>query len=217
MNGDLRVVVVGSGRVGLRATRLLDARGHDVVMIERNPERAERVLDEYVATVIEGDATHPSVLEQVDLDRADVVAAMTDTMGTNLSVSLLARQLAPEVRTVMRVVEGNIKEFEGYADSLFFPERAGAAAALNAVLGGGVRTVESLPGELEIIEMTVAEGAPVAGKSLQAVSLPRGSLIVSGAAGNHVATSETTLEPGHGYLVAVENEVADEVTRLFRG
>jgi trk system potassium uptake protein TrkA len=217
MNGDLRVVVVGSGRVGMRATRLLDARGHDVVMVERNPDRVERVLDAYVATVIEGDATHPSVLEQVDLDRVDAVAAMTDTMGTNLSVALLTKRLAPDVRTVMRVVEGNIEEFEEYADALVFPERAGAAAAVNAVLGGGVRTVESLPGELEIVEMTVTEGAPVAGKTLQEVSLPRGSLVVSGAAGNEVARSDTRLEAGHGYLVAVENEVADEVSRLFRG
>ncbi|WP_254824113.1 potassium channel family protein [Haloglomus halophilum] len=217
MNGDLRVVVVGSGRVGLRVTRLLDARGHDVVMVERNPDRVERVLDAYVATVIEGDATHPSVLEQVDLDRADVVATMTDTMGTNLSVALLTRRLAPDVRTVMRVVDGNIEEYEDYADALVFPERAGATAAINAVLGGDVRTVENLPGELEIIEMTVTEGAPVAGKTLQEVSLPRGSLVVSGAAGHAVAASDTRLEPGHGYLVAVENQVADEVTRLFRG
>jgi trk system potassium uptake protein TrkA len=65
--------------------------------------------------------------------------------------------------------------------------------------------------------MTVSEGAPVAGKTLQEVSLPRGSLVVSGAAGHAVAASDTRLEPGHGYLVAVENQVADEVTRLFRG
>lgn len=217
MNGDLRVVVVGSGRIGLRATRLLDARGHDVVMVERNPERVERVLDEYVATVIEGDATRPSVLEQVDLDRTDAIAAMTDTMGTNLSVALLAARLAPDTRTVVRVVEGAIEEYEPYADAVVYPERAGATAAINAVLGGGARTVEDLPGELEIIEMEVVEGAPVAGKSLQAVSLPRGSLVISGAAGHHVAQPDTRLEAGEGYLVAVENEVADEVTRLFRG
>lgn len=217
MNGDLRVVVVGSGRVGMRAARLLDSRGHDVVMVERNPERAERVVDAYVATVIEGDATHPAVLEQADLDRADAVAAMTDTMGTNLSVAMLTRQLAPDVRTVMRVVEGDFEQFDPYADALVFPERAGAAAAVNAVVGGGVRTVEQLPGELEVVEMEVTEDAPVAGKSLQAVSLPRGSLVVSGAAGHEVARSDTRLEPGEAYLVAVEGAVADEVTRLFRG
>ena len=217
MNGDQRVVVVGSGRVGMRAARLLDSRGHDVVMVERNPERAERVVDAYVATVIEGDATHPAVLEQADLDRADAVAAMTDTMGTNLSVAMLTRQLAPDVRTVMRVVEGDFEQFDPYADALVFPERAGAAAAVNAVVGGGVRTVEQLPGELEVVEMEVTEDAPVAGKSLQAVSLPRGSLVVSGAAGHEVARSETRLEPGEAYLVAVEGAVADEVTRLFRG
>lgn len=217
MRGDLRVVVVGSGRIGMRTARLLDSRGHDVVMIERNPDRVEAVVDAYVATVIEGDATHPAVLGQADLDRADAVAAMTDTIGTNLSVTMLTRQLAPDVRTVMRVMEGDIEQFEPFADALVFPERAGAAKAVNAVIGGGVRTVEQLPGELEIVEIEVTENAPVAGKRLADVSLPRGSLVVSGSAGHEVARSETRLEPGKAYLVAAEGAVADEITRLFRG
>lgn len=217
MNRDLRVVVVGSGRIGLRAARLLDDRGHDVVMIERNPERVERALDEYVATVIEGDATRPSVLEQVNLDRTDVLAAMTDTIGTNLSVALLVDRLAPQVRTVVRTIDGDVEQFEPYADAVVFPERSGAAAAVNAVLGSGVRTVENLPGELEVIETEVTEQAPVAGKQLEDVSLPRGSLVISGTDGHHVARSDTQLDPGERYLVAVESDVADEVMRLFRG
>jgi trk system potassium uptake protein TrkA len=217
MNGDARVVVVGSGRVGLGTARLLDERGHDVLMVERNPERVERTLDSYVATVIEGDATRPSVLEQVGLDRTDAVAALTDTMGTNLSVAMLVERMEPAVHTVVRVPDGDTEEYAGLADDFVCPERAGAAAAASAILGRGERTVEGLPGELRLLELEVATSAPVAGRSLSAVSLPRGSLVVSGAAGHHVADSGTELHAGESYLVAVEPEVADEVTRLFRG
>ena len=217
MNGDARVVIVGSGRVGLKTARLLDERGHDVLMIERNPERVERTLDSYVATVIEGDATRPSVLKQVGLERTDVVAAMTNTMATNLSVSMLVDRLDPGVHTVARVPDGDLEEYEGLADTLVCPERAGAAAAASAILGRGERTVEGLPGELRLLELEVVEGAPVAGRTLTKVKFPRGSLVVSGAAGHHVAASDTELRAGESYLVAVEPDVADEVSRLFRG
>ena len=217
MNDDLRVAIVGSGRVGLQTARLLDERGHDVVIVERNPERVERALDSYVATVIEGDATRPSVLEQIGLDRTDVFAAMTDTMGTNLSASVIVERLAPAVHTVVRVPHDDVGEYEPYADEFVRPERAGAAAATNAILGQGVRTVEGLPGELQLFEIEVTPQAPVAGKPLSAVSLPRGSVVLSGAAGHRVADSETELEAGRAYLVAVEPAVTDEVTQLFRG
>lgn len=217
MSGDARVVIVGSGRVGLGTARLLNERGHDVLMIERNPERIERTLDSYVATVIEGDATRPSVLQQAGLERTDVVAAMTRTMATNISVSLLVERLDPEVHTVVRVPDGDTEEYEGLADTLVCPERAGAATAASAILGRGERTVEGLPGELRLLELEVVEGAPVASRTLTEVSLPRGSLVVSGAAGHHVAASDTVLEAGERYLVAVEPGVADEVSRLFRG
>lgn len=217
MNGDARVVIVGSGRVGLKTAQLLNERGHDVLMIERNPERVERTLDSYVATVIEGDATRPSVLKQVGLERTDVVAAMTNTMATNLSVSMLVARLDPGVHTVARVPDGDLEEYEGLADTLVCPERAGAAAAASAILGRGERTVEGLPGELRLLELEVVEDAPIAGRTLTEVNFPRGSLVVSGAAGHHVAASDTELRAGEAYLVAVEPAVADEVSRLFRG
>ncbi|MFC7137208.1 potassium channel family protein [Halobaculum litoreum] len=215
---DLRVVVVGSGRVGLESARSLAERGHDVVIVERNPERVAAAADEYVATIIEGDAARPSVLAQAAPGRADVVAALTNTLGTNLAVCLAAKRLAPEVRTVLRTTEPDTAEFEPFVDHVVYPERAGARRAVNEIEGGEVvRTIEALAGELEVIEVTVAESAPVAGRTLREVSLPRGSLVISGAEGEHVAGADTALTPGATYLVAAEGDVIDEIRRLFRG
>ncbi len=59
---DIRAVVVGSGRTDLRTARLLDERGHNVVIIERNPERVRTLVEDHNVTVIEGDATNPDIL-----------------------------------------------------------------------------------------------------------------------------------------------------------
>lgn len=214
-NGPLRVLVVGSGRVGLQTVRLLADRGHDLVVIERRPERCEQLADEYLATVIEGDATRPSVLRQADLDRVDVVAALTDTPGTNLSVCLAIGEIAPSVRTVMRTTFAD-ESYDEFADAVVLPETAGARVVTNLV-ESGVQTLEATIGDLEIFDVAVAEDAPVADRPLADVALPRGSLVVSDADGDSVAGPDTVLTAGRTFVVAAEPEVLDEVMNLFRG
>lgn len=213
----MRVVVVGGGRVGLRTAELLVDRGHDALIVERDPARCEELSDAYVATVVEGDGTDPSVLRQTSLDRVDVVLALTSSTGTNLTVCLLADRLANEpVRTVMRVVDDDEETYEPFVDVTIDPGRAGARMAANTV-EAEVRALEEVTGTVEIMEITVSESAPVASRSLADVSFPRGALVVSDAFSGTIAGPETELTPGNTYVVAVEPAVTDEVVNLMRG
>ncbi|WP_435362057.1 potassium channel family protein [Haloarchaeobius sp. DFWS5] len=213
---DLRVVVAGGGTVGVRTAELLADRGHTVVVVEPDPARADRLSDEYLGTVIEGDASRPSILRQAQPDRADVVAALTDDEATNFAVCMAAQRMA-DVRTVMRISNSEDDLYPEFVDGIVFPERLGARAAVNEIIGEGVRTLEDISGEVEVLEVEVAEGAPVAGKTLEEVRLPRGSLIVVDYQGDRIGGPETVLEPGHRYVVAVESAVMDEVMNLLRG
>lgn len=211
-----RVIVAGGGRVGYRAARLLRDRGDDVTVVERDAERCEAMMEEQVATVVQGDASRPGILRQAEPGRAEAVAALTGESGTNMAVCLLARRMNPGVHTVLRVDEAPGADFEGLADTLVYPEEAGARVAADAIHGSVMRTLEEITGGIEIVEIQVAEGAPAAGRTLQEVSLPRGSLVVSGGDGRHVASREMVLEPGSRYIVAVEPSVHAEVVNLFR-
>lgn len=213
---DLRVIIVGSGRTGLQTAHLLNDRGHDVVIIERNPDRVQTLVDERVATVIEGDATNSEILRQADLEGADVIVTMTDTMGTNFTVCTLANNINPDIRTVMRSVYETTEDYAKFVDDIVFPERAGARATLNAV-ESGIRTLEDTSAQVELLEVRIAPGAPVAGQTLTEVSLPKGSVVISDIEQARIATADTELRPGQTYVVAVESGVADELRQLFRG
>ena len=212
----MRVVIAGGGRVGGRTARLLDDRDHNVVVIETDPDRVDEIADEYIATIIQGDATRPTILRQAGLENADVVAALTSNTGANLAICMAAERLAPHVATIMRTEREVGDEYDGFVDEVVFTERAGARAAANAV-ERDIRAVEDVTGNLDILEIRVAESAPVAGKSLTEIAFPRGTLIVSNADGDRIAGSETVLQPGRSYVVAAEPEVVDEVTNLMRG
>jgi trk system potassium uptake protein TrkA len=214
---DLRVVIAGGGEMGVRTAELLTDRGHDVVIVEADPERCRELTDAYLATIIEGDAARPETLRQTQPGRSDVVAALTDDETTNFAVCMAAQRMAPQVRTVMRVDETADDLYEEYVDGLVFPERLGARAATNEIAGGGVRTIEDVAGDVEIVEIEITEAAPVAGRRLDEVRLPRGTLIIVDYQGNRLGGPDTVLEVGHRYVVAVESDVADEVMNLMRG
>lgn len=215
---DLRVIVVGGGRVGLNAAQILDEQGHSVTIIESDPDRCQALSDEYIATVIEGNGTYPDILEQADPGDADVIAGLTGHVGTNLSACILARRQHPDIRTVLRVDTAVAAEAYGdLVDAVIYPERSGGILAANAITGSEERAIELLSSTLEIQELTVAEDAPVAGRTLEEVSLPRGALVLSDESGEGIAGFETELIPGRTYVLVTEPDIKAEVRQLFRG
>ncbi len=221
MTRDLRVVIVGGGHVGYHTAVRLENRGHDVVIVEKDEDRVDFLTEQYVATVIHGEGGRPSVLRQTDLERTDVVAALTNYGAmTNIGICATAQRIAPDVRTVARIDHGDDDEFGEMVDATVYPEELAAHAAANQVIevsGGGVRTIEEVTADLELMEVRVEANAPAAGKRLDAVSFPRGALVVTDTRTGEFPTPETVLEPGVRYVLAVNAGVADEVVQLLRG
>jgi trk system potassium uptake protein TrkA len=217
MVSSLDVVIAGGGRVGFQTARILADRDDDVTVIERDEETCDDIAEEWFATVIEGDATNPSILEQAGVEDAHVVAALTGETGLNLAVCMAAQELSPGVRTVARIDRASGREYTRFVDAVVYPERAGARVAANEIVGSDVQTLADVTGDLDIMQIRVAEGAPAAGKTLAEVRFPEGTLIVSDDDGEQVSRPETTLTPGKRYLVAVEADVVDEVMNLMRG
>jgi trk system potassium uptake protein TrkA len=213
----LDIIIAGGGRVGFETATLLDTRGHDVTVVEPDGDRCDAMADEYVATIIRGDASSPDILRQADVEGNDVIAGLTGLPGLNLAICMEAAELAPEIRTVARITERTQEEYERFVDETVFPEGAGARVAANEIEGSDVRTLADVTGTLDIMEIRVEEGAPAAGKALRDVRFPAGTLVISDDDGERVARPETTLAPGKRYVIAVEPDVADEVMNLLRG
>ncbi|MGB9953988.1 TrkA family potassium uptake protein [Haloarcula sp. Atlit-7R] len=217
MTRTLDIIIAGGGRVGFQTAEILADRGHDVTIIERDEQMVSEIADQWVATVIRGDATNPEIIEQAGIDRADAIAALTGETGLNLAVCLAASELTPDIRTVARIDRTAGKAYTRFVDAVVFPERAGARVAANEILGSDVQTLADVTGNLDIMLVRVADGAPAAGKALTDVRFPEGTLVVSDDNGERIARADTTLTPGSRYVIAVEPDVVDEVLNLMRG
>ena len=217
MSGNLEIIIAGGGRVGFQTAEILADRGHDVTIIERDEQIVSDIADQWIATVIRGDATNPDIIEQAGIERADVVAALTGETGLNLAVCLAAADLTPDIRTIARIDRASGDAYTRFVDGVVFPERAGSRVAANEIVGSDVQTIADITGTLDIMQIRVAEGAPAAGKALSDVRFPAGTLVVSDDNGERIARADTTLTTGSSYVVAVEPDVVDEVLNLLRG
>jgi len=89
----MRFVFVGTGALAVLTARMLVARGHEVVMIEHDPERIAAVSTELDCGFINGDGTRPALLREVDPEHTDLLFCLTRDDQTNIITSLVARSL----------------------------------------------------------------------------------------------------------------------------
>jgi hypothetical protein len=97
------VVVVGMGQVGLRLATELRGLGLAVVGVERDPRAVNIPTARAMGIPVQvGDASRRRVLERVRTDRALALCAVGSSELDNLSVSVTARAVAPDLRVVIR-------------------------------------------------------------------------------------------------------------------
>ncbi|MEF8778334.1 MAG: NAD-binding protein, partial [Natronomonas sp.] len=95
-------VVCGYGSFGRTIANTLSNAGRDVVVIERNEDRFE-VLDDDDIPAIEGDARMETPLEEAGIERAETVVGAIDDSNANIEIAIVASQLSPDVRVIVRV------------------------------------------------------------------------------------------------------------------
>ena len=72
------VLIVGGGKVGTYLSRALLAQDHEVIVVEKNPKKAQLMANllETDVTMV-GDGCDPLVMDQAGIKRADIVVADT--------------------------------------------------------------------------------------------------------------------------------------------
>jgi voltage-gated potassium channel len=169
---DGHVIVCGFVRVGRNLAHYVTAAGQDIVVIEKDPERAG--VAQGTVHVVRGDATSDEILKEAGIDRARVLVTALNTDADNLFVTLTARSLREDLFIVARarVESSEPKLAQAGADRVVNPQGIGGARMAAFVLQPHVAEFVDVvmhDGSLEfrLEEVALPEGSPLAGLSLR--------------------------------------------------
>lgn len=217
----MRFVILGAGRVGLRTGRALADEDHEVTIVERDAEKAERARENGF-DVVEGDGSHEDVLGQTNLESADALGALTGDLNTNFAACAIGSEFG--CRTVMRIDEDYREDiYRQYAeevDEVIYPERLGAIAAKNAILGGNVRAIADIAPSLQVLELAITPESPVRGYTFDELVLPGDSLVLAFGKKSRpmgVPLPDDSLEAGDRLAVLADFDVLEDVHRIIVG
>jgi trk system potassium uptake protein TrkA len=217
----MRFVIVGAGRVGMRTGRVLREEGHDVVIVDADRSKVERLREEGFA-VVEGEGSREEVLLELDLDEIDGLAALTSDLVVNFTACMIADEY--DVRTVLRADDDYreyvIRKYASDVDEVVYPERLGAVVAKNALLGGNSHAIADVAQEVQLVELTVTPESPMRGYTLSELEMPANSrLLAFGKAGEpmELPNADQSLEEGDRVVVIAGFDVLGDVRQLIVG
>lgn len=96
----MKIIILGGGRVGIYLAQSLDKAGHQVTVIDRNPDSFARLGPEYGGQMVVGTGIDEDVLKKAGIAKADAFVAVTNGDNTNA----MAAQIAKHVFKVPHVV-----------------------------------------------------------------------------------------------------------------
>lgn len=186
----MKIVIAGGGKVGFYLAKELSEKGHEVSLIERRRERAEKIA--YLLSnvlVIKGDACDAEYLEQAGIEDADIVIAATGDDDDNLVISQLAKITFNVKKVIARV--NNPKN-----EKIFRVLNVDVPVASTSII---VKIVEEeasaeelitlMPiseGKLRLVEMIVPGNSTINGKKVEELSLPKDCIFVAIERGNEI-------------------------------
>jgi trk system potassium uptake protein TrkA len=212
----MRIAIAGAGAVGRSIAQELIAARHQVMLIERNRTSFEPHAVEQAEWVL-ADACELSSLEDAGLQLCDVVIAATGDDKVNLVVSLLAKTEFAVRRVVARVNdpanEWLFTEAWGVDVAVSTPRILAAMVEEAVSVGDLVRLLTLRQGQANLVEITLPEGTPLAGRPVHELQLPRDAALVTILRGGRVIVPQPDdpFEGGDELLFVAATDVEEEI------
>lgn len=178
----MKAVIVGGGKVGYYLFKTLREKQYDVVLVEREKKLCSKIAEELGGDIICGDGSDPEVLKDADIDRAEVVAAVTGKDEENLVICQMAKINFNVNKTIARI---NNPKNRPIFKALGVDKTVCSTEVISNLIEGAVgneeiKSVQTLDrGEILLLEAEITKRSPWKNKIIKNLEMPEECVIVS--------------------------------------
>jgi trk system potassium uptake protein TrkA len=169
----MKILIAGGGKIGSAVTEQLSGEGHEITVIDFNPDVLELIQERYDVITVVGNAASMTVLEMADVASADLLVAATDLDEVNMLACLTAHRMNPNLTTIGRIRNPEYR-YQAYEMKDVFglslavnPEQRAAREIARLLKYPGFLSIDTFAkGIADIVELKVDANSPLKNKSL---------------------------------------------------
>ncbi len=182
----MTTTIIGAGKIGTEIAIRLLQEGHDIVIIEKNEAKLQKIVEDFDCLCLRGNGSTAKILSSPNVAKSELLIAVTNSDEVNMIACMTAKQIGIP-RTIARIRDPDYakniiisKEALGI-DLIINPEYA-AAMEINRFLTMAlpVHMEPFARGQVQLADITVNESMPLfSNKKLVDMDIPRSLLIVA--------------------------------------
>lgn len=221
----VNIIIVGDGKVGAALAAQLSSEGHDITIIDSDPQVLSESIEKLDVMAVTGNGASMSVLREAGAGETGLLIAATSLDELNLLSCLTAKKLGAK-HTIARVRNPE------YADQLIsMREELGLSMTVNPELSAAHEAYQLLQfpsflkresfakGRVEIVAIPVDAGSPLAGIPLSRLyEIARVNVLVCAVEredGIHIPSGSFTIQTGDTlFVTAGVQDLAELVKHL---
>ena len=172
----LNIIIVGCGKVGSTLIEQLCQEGHDITIIDKNPQTIQTLTNMYDVMGIVGNGASYSVQKDAGIENTDLIIAVTDSDELNLLCCTVARRVG-NCAAIARVRNPEYNKEIGYLRDklglamIINPEyEVSREAARILYLPSALEVNSFAHGQAELIKFKIPEGNLLDGMTIANLS-----------------------------------------------
>jgi trk system potassium uptake protein TrkA len=173
----MRALVIGAGNTGCRLAHKLCEENYDVVVVDEDVDALTELEASLDVMTIQGHGSNPNVLRNAQLEKADVLAGVTNNDDTNILAGIQAKRAGVQY-VIARVSNSSFMEPQNYSDlkamgiDLAVDPHAQCARDIYDILKlpGILEAVGLLSNRIMAVGIEIPETSPLIGTPLRDLS-----------------------------------------------
>jgi trk system potassium uptake protein TrkA len=178
----MRIVIIGAGQIGSFLAKNLSEE-HDIIIIDKNKDTVERIKETLDVFTILGEGDNPAVLKEAEVEKAEVVIAVSGDDRTNILATLYSQSIGVP-RIIARIDDIRYLEYPSFLkkpDILVVNTGTIVAEKITGLISTPFawKAETFAKGKVQMLKLKVEEGAPLVGKKLSELGSPKAWIFVA--------------------------------------
>ncbi|WHH61080.1 Trk system potassium transporter TrkA [Petroclostridium sp. X23] len=205
----MRIIIIGSGKVGYKLAESLSEENNNVVIIDKDADALKKAEEELDVMCIKGNGVSTHILMEAGVEKVDLLIAVTSSDEVNMLCCLTGKKLGAGL-TIARIRDPQyarelllLKEELGL-DLVINPEQAAAEEIARMLHFSSVINLESFAkGRVRMVNIKVESGMSIAGQRLRDIRNNYPTSILIGA----VVRGEEVIVPDGNFKLMENDQV----------